>query len=188
MREIEIVLISPEICKEVKDEIMDALYIMGELIEGETKAHNYLGCLATFMVWGKNILLRWSKEDLHKYFSPDEIRVILTYRRYRRLWEEEGSRGVIRNIVHRLSEIDPDILLSIGKKIIQLELTRDCLGNLRQTSLFERELKKIEEYIEKFRRRLIKYETLRRNVRKYLKEIDYKIEDLTNILEGEEER
>jgi len=79
-----------------------------------------------------------------------------------------------------LKRVDLDTLSSIAKKAIYLTLATDCFGNPNYTFLFETEKRKIDEYFSKFAR--IKWESFGRGVRKYIRRIDDKIEDITEIL------
>ena len=68
------------------------------------------------------------------------------------------------------------------RKAIKLELPLRCLGDIKYAFLISKELEKIDNYLRKLKNKEIKYETARKGINKYLKQICKKIKDMTEIL------
>lgn len=172
MREIEIILITPRACEQAKREIMNSLLSFRGLKERRLEPWYFLSNF--------DLLRKWDVESLSKYFSEDEMEIIRTYRKLLHAFREAEDWSVIRELKDKLLEADFDTLSLIAKKAIYLTLATDCFGNPNYTFLFETEKRKIDEYFSRLSK--IKYESFRRGVRKYIRRIDDKIEDITEIL------
>jgi len=126
----------------------------------------------------RNFLLEAPESELRRFFDEEEIRII---RAYRRIVEEDVLGAVEEK--RFLNSIDFETFSNFVLKLAKLRVSWGCLRNFELGErIFEKELKKITEYFERWKRGEIDYERFRDRTARWRRKIDDKIEDLFRII------
>ena len=177
MREIEVVVLDGYGCYLAKKEVRDMFRYLDDVRKGLASKGIVLDAFRSPPF--RDFLLEAAPYELIKYFDEKELEIIEAYR--------ELNRGVTEEELERLKSffksIDDETFFNFLLKLVKLRISWGCLRNLELgEKIFEKELKKIAEYFERWKRGEIDYKRFRDRTAKWRRRIDDKVEDLFGIV------
>ena len=181
MREIEIVLLQPKLCRNTKLDIRAALEDLSYIPKYRSSWHLSRPELVHTILHHFPSLRSLDEATLRKYFDEEEYEIVRAYRIA--IDVEGGIRNASSETLEILSRADDPLLFRIARKAIPLELSNICFGSMKFGERFlQKELEEIDKLLQQLESGEKSGSEILRKFADVRVRIDEKVEDLEKAI------